>query len=365
MQYIKPRPFAGVGPLRRYIRRLLRGLARLLLSLLTTTRIVGHERLPRHGPYILAGNHEAAIEVVLMLAAAPGPIEFLGTGDVPLDYRFRFLGGLHGFIPYRRGALDRPALRRCVELLQAGGILGIFPEGGIWRSGPKAVQRGVAWLSLRANVPVIPMAFAGVRGAIPKALTFRRPHLTVAVGSPVRTRDRSYGGKREQLERLAELVGQRIRELLVASGEPPSEQPEPPGGLHLALYGPERMVTERREGAEARALAVLLRSTLLGNVFAENLHRRVDALARWGTRQSLAETIYAARVVLGYLALRNRGFLTYRFGPETAREMNSGLAQLRDRCIRGIREGFETVVVSPISADGPERPDTRRDAPEF
>jgi 1-acyl-sn-glycerol-3-phosphate acyltransferase len=365
VQYIKPRPFAGVGPLRRYIRRLLRGLARLLLSLLTTTRVIGQERLPRHGPYILAGNHDAAIEVVLMLAVAPGPIEFLGTGDVPLDHRFRFLGRLHGFIPYRRGELDRPALRRCVELLETGGILGIFPEGGIWQSGPKTVQRGVAWLSLRTNTPVVPMAFAGVRGAIPKALTFRRPHLTVNVGTPMQASRVSSAVGRNRLEDLAGLVAERIQGLLEAAGAPARERPEPPQGLHLALAGPGRTVAERWHGPQARAVAVLLRSTLVSNVFAENLHRHVDPLARWGTRRPLAETVHAVRVILGFLALRNRGFLTYRFGPDMARRMHHGLGQLRDRCIRGTQEGFEAVVIAPLSADGTQHPETRSDAPEF
>jgi 1-acyl-sn-glycerol-3-phosphate acyltransferase len=300
-----------------------------------------------------------------MLAVAPGPIEFLGTGDVPLDHRFRFLGRLHGFIPYRRGALDRPALRRCVELLEAGGILGIFPEGGIWQSGPKTVQRGVAWLSLRTNAPVVPIAFAGVRGAIPEALTLRQPHLAVNVGRPMRPAAASGGSRRDRLEDLAGLVANRIRELLEETGEPPREPHGPPQGLHLALRGEKGETQERWHGPESRAVAVLLRSTLLSNVFAENLHRRVDALARWGTFQSPDEVVYAIRILLGYLALRNRGFLTYRFGPETAQRMHRGLEQLRDRCIRGGREGLDAFAVFPLSATGRDRPETRSDTPEF
>jgi 1-acyl-sn-glycerol-3-phosphate acyltransferase len=365
VQYIKPRQFAGVGLLRRYVRRLLRGLARLLLRLLTTTRIIGQERLPRHGPYILAGNHEAAIEVVLMLAAAPGPIEFLGTGDVPLDYRFRFLGRLHGFIPYRRGELDRPALRQCAQLLTSRGILGIFPEGGIWQSGPKAVQRGVAWLSLRTNAPVVPMAFAGVRGAIPKALTFRRPHLTVNVGTPIQPDGGSPGSRRDRLERLSGEVAERIQALLEAAGEPLRRPPEAPDGLHLALRTTSWEAEERWHGPESRAVAVLLLSTLLGNVFAENLHRNVDPLARWGTFQAPCDTVHAIRIILGYLALRNRGFLTYRFGPRMAQRMRLGLEQLRDRCKKAVRDGVDALAVAPLSADGPRRPQTRNDTPEF
>jgi 1-acyl-sn-glycerol-3-phosphate acyltransferase len=71
---------------------------------------------------------------------------------------FRWLGGF----PVARDGTDRKAVRDSVEMLRAGEVLCVFPEG-TRQHGPKIqpLQPGAAYLALRSGVPVIPIGIAG------------------------------------------------------------------------------------------------------------------------------------------------------------------------------------------------------------
>ena len=327
---------------RDFIRRVLQGAARLAVALFTRTDIHGREHVPRSGACILAGNHDAAIEIVLMLAVAPRPPVFLGTGDVPLDRRFRLLGNLYGFIPYRRGSMDRRGLDRARGALHAGEPLGVFPEGGIWQAGAKDTRRGVAWLSDREGVPVVPMGFRGIVGALPRVFALRRPRLSVHIGPPLPPPDPAQGPPKqrqqalsERLERtIQERAGQRRAGQRRAGGSNRSRiaAAREPAGLRVVLAlrptsGHERLV--EWTDPPGQALAHFLSTSLLRNVFIENLHRRVRALEPGRGFFPVGDTIRAARILRGYFRLRNPGFLAYRFGDAEAAAVVEGLVRLQ------------------------------------
>jgi 1-acyl-sn-glycerol-3-phosphate acyltransferase len=225
--------------------------------------------LPRRGACVLAGNHDAAIEIVLLLAAARRPPLFLGTGDVPLDRSFRLLGALYGFIPFRRGSMDRRGLDRARAALRGGELLGVFPEGGIWQPGAKETRRGAAWLSDRERVPVVPMGFRGNVGALPQVFTLRRPRLSVHIGRPLAPPLPSAGRPRQRQRRFAVDLEQRI------------------------------------------------------------LHRHLRPLKPGRGPFRAGETLRAVRILRGYFRLRNPGFLAYRFGETKAAAIVQGLGRLR------------------------------------
>ena len=67
-----------------------------------------------------------------------------------------------GAFPVVRGTADRKAIRRAIDLLKAGEVVGIFPEGTRTRTGDLLpLQRGAALIALRAGVPVVPVALIG------------------------------------------------------------------------------------------------------------------------------------------------------------------------------------------------------------
>jgi len=134
--------------------------------------VEGLEHLPDRGPYIIAANHHNYLDGVVLGSAVPPPIAFL---VMPRVWRAT---PLHPFLHRHIGSipvdLDRPdpgALRRALDALAAGRIIGIFPEGPFSLRGRlEQGLPGVGLLALRSRVPVVP---AGIRGTY-EALVGRR-----------------------------------------------------------------------------------------------------------------------------------------------------------------------------------------------
>jgi 1-acyl-sn-glycerol-3-phosphate acyltransferase len=81
------------------VRRTMRTLSRTLFKLLAQVEVIGGDRLPQKGPIILAGNHVAELETLMMMAYTPGLVEFIGTGDIPFDPNYAFLANAYGDLP--------------------------------------------------------------------------------------------------------------------------------------------------------------------------------------------------------------------------------------------------------------------------
>lgn len=172
-------------------------------------RVEGRENLP-DGPFILAPVHRSNIDTPLAGAITKRRMCFLGK-DSMWKYKasawlFNNLGG----VPVRRGTSDREALRKCMEVLQRGEPLVIFPEGGR-RSGPvlEPLQEGAAYLAVKAGVPIVPVGIGGSERAMPKGAKLMRPtRVRIVVGEPLRPPAPIEGGRaprravRELNERL-------------------------------------------------------------------------------------------------------------------------------------------------------------------
>lgn len=178
--------------------RFARGAVGLAMSaFFRRTAIRGAENVPESGPLILAANHPSSIVDAFAIAlATPRKVHFLGRStlfDAP--WRARLLARL-GVIPIHRrlDAAERMAgnveiFRHCYELLEAGGAIGIFPEG-ISHVDPqvKEMRTGAIRMGLEAEAR---RGFElGVR-VVPIGLNFSRPdprrrgELTLRVGPPL------------------------------------------------------------------------------------------------------------------------------------------------------------------------------------
>jgi 1-acyl-sn-glycerol-3-phosphate acyltransferase len=169
--------------------RACRGIAGLLLRGLFDLQVHGVERLPAAGSFILASNHHNYLDGVVLGVAVPRPIAFLVMPRVfratPLHPTFhRRIGS----IPV---ALERPdpgAIKRVLHVLEAGRVVGIFPEGPFSQEGRLVRgQPGVAMVALRAGVPVVPAAIEGTYEALRGRRFYlpRRRPVSVRFGEPM------------------------------------------------------------------------------------------------------------------------------------------------------------------------------------
>jgi len=120
-------------------------------------------KIPECGPLILATNHISSLEVPLLFVHLQ-PRKMIGLAKIE-TWDNKFMGWLFDLwdaIPVRRGEADLDAIRACLEVLKAGGILAIAPEGTRSYHGRLLRgQPGIAMIALHAGEPILPMAHWG------------------------------------------------------------------------------------------------------------------------------------------------------------------------------------------------------------
>lgn len=339
-------------PRRRLRRSALRWLGRGLMPLLTRTQISGRAHFPSHGPLIVVGNHIAAMEVVLMVVYAPWQMELLGPGDVPPPPVMDAIARTHGYIPINRGNLDRRALTQALDVLRQDGILGMFPEGGIWEVGEKPPKRGVAWLSHMSQAPILPIGFGGVEGALTALMRLQRPRLTMNVGELIPPVAVPSGVPRKPALKAASAdVMARVKALIPA--EDRMRHPEIRDErfeLRLSAYaaaGHPVSLGNAPAIPHADALCKFLYRPALVNVFAKDIGLPIGPLQDLAHTRDPSALAHAIQPILDYLEDRNPGFLTYRYGNRGGRAMEAGLRELQ-RFARWAAQAAATVHVQPI-----------------
>ena len=159
-------------------------------------KISGVEHFPRSGAALLVGNHQSVADWLFTPLLLPRRVTFLaksdyftGTGIKGALSRWFFAGtGQH---PIDRTNADaaQAALNAGLEVLAAGDILCIYPEGTRTPDGRLfRGKTGPARLALRADVPIIPVGVNGTADytrAITRFRLWRRPEVTVMIGEPL------------------------------------------------------------------------------------------------------------------------------------------------------------------------------------
>jgi len=307
-------------------------LSRAFLNLLSRVEINGRERLPKEGPIILAGNHVAELEAALMIAFTPGQVEFIGNGDIPFDPNYAFFAKTYGLVPINRGNLDRVGLKSALSVLKQNGILGIFPEGGTWDPAQMQAQPGVAWLSYKAQAPILPIGFGGLKGSLGKALHLKHPRLVMNVGEllPPVTIPENHHSLKENLEKSASFILEKINELV-------PEEDLQPFSRHIDEAYHLQIKVSRKNGAveipddlrvkHGPAYARLLFYPTLMDVLYRNLGLPIRPLKSVNKYLAPEEVLPAWRAILDYLEL-NPGFFTYRFGIQRGLAVKKSLEEL-------------------------------------
>jgi len=151
------------------VRRTVAGLLRVVFKI----RVIGAEHLPRHGPVLLAGNHTGFLDGPIVFMMLPRPSAFLVKSELYSGPWAKVLAFARQ-IPVHRGSPDRTALRRALDVLANGGVLGVFPEGTRGEGRLESVQHGIGYLALRAGCPVVPVVCLGTAEALPKGQSLPR-----------------------------------------------------------------------------------------------------------------------------------------------------------------------------------------------
>ena len=188
-------------------------LARLVLSplcvLLFRLRAPGRDHLPRGGPVLLAPNHFSIWDHFFCGVYLRRRIRFMAKSqlfDNPVLTAILVHGGA---FPVRRGHHDEEAMATARSILERGGMVLVYPEGGRSRDGKLGSARpGIGRLALETGAPVVPVAIHG-------SLAIRRrrlPRVTVEYGEAM-TFPRAEAPARAEQQAAADQIFAAVREM--------------------------------------------------------------------------------------------------------------------------------------------------------
>jgi 1-acyl-sn-glycerol-3-phosphate acyltransferase len=153
-------------------------------------KVEGRENVPKHGPVILASNHRSFLDSIFIPLVLRRRVTFVAKAEYFDDPKTAWFFRGVGQIPIRRegGSASERALASAAEVLAAGGVFGIYPEGTRTRDGfLHRGHTGVARLSLRTGTPIVPVGLIGTDEVQPvdkrMPRIFRR--VTLRFGEPL------------------------------------------------------------------------------------------------------------------------------------------------------------------------------------
>lgn len=177
--------------------RVLLTILRPIIYLLFPYKMIGRNNIPSDDqPYVVCCNHISMVDPVFLLLAFKRPVYFMAKEEL---FKNRFAGWFwrtfFGVFPVGRGKGDSGAVTTSIDILENGGLLGIFPEGTRSKDGTLGpAKSGTALIVAKTQALVFPCAVFAKNGRV------RLFHKTTVVfGAPLTPADLHLDGEKPDL----------------------------------------------------------------------------------------------------------------------------------------------------------------------
>ena len=177
--------------------------------LLFRFRVVHRERIPQHGPLILAMNHQSYLDPPLVGISARREVYFLARDTLLESPVLGWLLPRMNVVPVDQEGNDRSALKALLRLLKAGHATVVFPEGARTLDGSlQPALPGLGFVIAKTLAPVLPMRIFGARDALPRGGGgLRLERITIVVGELIHFTEADLQPRgKEVYQRLSERV---------------------------------------------------------------------------------------------------------------------------------------------------------------
>src|SRR5215216_832153 len=175
-------------------------------------RGIAADKVPARGPVILAPNHFSFMDHFFMGVSIRRKVRFMAKSQLfkpPMVWIY----SPGGVFPVRRGFADEEAFITARSILDRGGVIAMYSEGGRSRTGKlsETVRPGIGRLALQSGAPVVPIAIHG-SSRVRNWKRLRFPKVTVLYGEPIRW-ERVTEPTREQQQQVANEIFAEVRKL--------------------------------------------------------------------------------------------------------------------------------------------------------
>ena len=146
----------------------------IIFKLFFRLKVTDQENIPQNGPFIIVANHSSLLDPIILGISIKPKIIFVAAAYL---FEIGWLGYLlrkANSIPVQREN-DIKAIKQSLKILRQGGVLGIFPEGGIDRQKNNLpIRAGAAYLATKAGAPIVPVKIKGADKVLPRGAKFIR-----------------------------------------------------------------------------------------------------------------------------------------------------------------------------------------------
>jgi len=187
----------------------------LLAAAFIRVRVEGLDNLDPNAVYVFVANHASLMDIPAFLAYVPFQFRFFAKLGL---YKIPFIG-THlkraGHLPVDRSS-PRASLKTMTEgariIAQRRISVLLFPEGGRAPKGLREFKEGAAYIAIKAGVPVVPMALAGMREKLPMgSIHLRSGRVVLRIGAPIPTTGMTIGDRVALTQRLYDEISEMLR----------------------------------------------------------------------------------------------------------------------------------------------------------
>jgi 1-acyl-sn-glycerol-3-phosphate acyltransferase len=162
-------------------------MGRFLFKLAFRFEIIGRDRIPASGGFVVSPVHRSNLDFMLPAVAISRPVRWMAKDSI-------FLGGVidtflyaMGSFPVNRTGVDRSSLLTCEQVVSDGEPIVMFPEGRR-KAGDhiEALFDGPAYVACHERVPILPIGIGGSDRAMPIGSRLVYPRkIVLVIGEPI------------------------------------------------------------------------------------------------------------------------------------------------------------------------------------
>ncbi len=191
-----------------FVYEIVRVLAGLWALTFFRARTISSEKVPHSGPVVLAPNHGSFMDHFFLACFIRRKVRFMAKSQLfqpPLQYVY----SPGGVFPLRRGHRDEEAFITARAILERGGCVAMYCEGGRSKDGKlsERAKPGIGRLALETGAAVVPVAIHGSS----KVRNWRKgqfPKVTVQFGDPIRWEQVESPTRDQQMVVAEEIFGE-------------------------------------------------------------------------------------------------------------------------------------------------------------
>jgi len=186
----------------------------IIFKLFFRLKVTSQQNMSQNGPFFIVVNHSSLLDPIILEIPVKPKVIFIAAAYL---FKINWLGYLLGIantIPIHRknNKNSIKSTKKALKILEQGGVLGIFPEGGVDRQKDNLpIKAGAAYLATKVGVPVVPVKLKGADKVLPRGVKFIRSFnkIEVEIKKPI------YCPKRSNLNKeiIRNIVESYIREI--------------------------------------------------------------------------------------------------------------------------------------------------------